>query len=601
MWAVGVHLDLAIAFFTCLPLLLWFLICREKFYRTKLHRVLFRLVFLGFWFVQIFLIFSEYYFFDEFKSRFNTVAVDYLLYPHEVFTNIWETYPVLIIVFTCLGGALGMVYLNEKIAREMWIIPVGRQMTFKMLGAAMLVTFVLGISISFKEHNVSNERIVSELANNGTVSFVSAAYTRNLDYQAFYRTLPREEAFQRTRRLLAQEGAEFSAHPDTTQRKISGSREKPKLNVVVFLEESLGSEFWGSLGRKEESLTPYLDRLATNQSILFENIYATGNRTVRGFEGVLASFPPLPGDSVVKRDRSEGLETIAQILKRDGYSTTFLYGGRGLFDSMRTFAVNNGYERFIEQKDFPNPTFTTAWGVCNEDLYNRTLVELRQSAKSGKPFFATILSVSNHKPYTYPAGRIAEDPNRKWRDYAVKYTDWAMGQFFEKVRTEPFYENTIFVVVADHGARVYGSESIPIHSYEIPFMILGPAVVKKPERISTLGCQLDVTPTILDLLGRPYESLLFGRSLFKPAAERHTLINHNREIGMFRDSHMVVLGLNKKVEYYHGDPKKGDLQRMEKPEPEDLELEKDATAMFEVADELYMQRRYRLPGVPPSN
>ena len=127
-------------------------------------------------------------------------------------------------------------------------------------------------------------------------------------------------------------------------------------------------------------------------------------------EGVLSSFPSLPGDSIVKRDKSDNVETIARVLRREGYSTVFLYGGRGVFDGMRSYAVRNGYERFIEQKHFANPTFTTAWGVCDEDLMNRTVDELRALNNSGKPFLATVLSVSNHKPYTYPKGRIPEDP-----------------------------------------------------------------------------------------------------------------------------------------------------------------------------------------------
>jgi phosphoglycerol transferase MdoB-like AlkP superfamily enzyme len=141
-----------------------------------------------------------------------------------------------------------------------------------------------------------------------------------------------------------------------------------------------------------------MDRLASEEGLLFTNIYASGNRTVRGFEGVLSSFPPLPGDSIVKRDRSQNVETIARILKRDGYQTIFLYGGRGLFDGMRSYALNNGYDRFIEQKHFEHPTFKTIWGVCDEDTFQRAIEEFRALSATGKPFCGTILSVSNHKP-----------------------------------------------------------------------------------------------------------------------------------------------------------------------------------------------------------
>jgi phosphoglycerol transferase MdoB-like AlkP superfamily enzyme len=202
--------------------------------------------------------------------------------------------------------------------------------------------------------------------------------------------------------------------------------------------------------------------------------------------------------------------------------------------------------------------------------------------------------VSNHKPYTYPKGRIPENPNGT-RDNVVKYTDWCLGQFFKAADQEAFWTNTIFVVVADHGARVYGSQDIPIFSYEIPLVILGPAVARQPQRLHATGCSLDVPPTILGLIGRPYESLFLGRDLLHdPPDTFHALLNHNRDIGMFAHDRMVVLGLQKKVEFYAGDPHVVNLELTPQPAPEDLELEKNAEAFFQVADELYMNRRYHL-------
>jgi len=266
-----------------------------------------------------------------------------------------------------------------------------------------------------------------------------------------------------------------------------------------------------------------------------------------------------------------------------------------VFAGMRSYAVRNGYERFIEQKHFANPTFTTAWGVCDEDLMNRTVDELRALNNSGKPFLATVLSVSNHKPYTYPKGRIPEDPDKQWRDHAVKYSDYALGVFFKRAKQEAFWTNTIFAVVADHGARVYGRQSIPIHSYEIPLLIAGPVVVKSPGRVGQLGCSLDVAPTLLGLLGRPYETLFFGRNLLKMQPEDgRVFLGHNRDIGMLARDRLVVLGLMKTDEFYEGDPKKIDLTPLHTPTEADRELEKDITAIYQVADDLYVNRKYAI-------
>jgi len=464
---------------------------------------------------------------------------------------------------------------------------------------AIAFTAIAIPTINFEQACISADRTLNELANNGAISFSAAAWTHNLDYTNFYKTLPLNEAYARTRKILAEPNSQFVEDGNSIRRHVLGDTNRPRLNLVVLLEESLGSEFWGCLGRKK-TLTPEMDQLAAEDGMLFTNLYANGNRTVRGMEGVLSSFLSLPGDSIVKRDRSDNVETLARILKRDGYSTIFLYGGRGVFDNMKPYAMRNGYDRFIEHNppfhtDYPKPTFTTAWGVCDEDIFNCAIEELRGLNETGKPFFATLLSVSNHKPYTYPKGRIPEEPGKKRREYAVKYSDYALGQFFKAAKKEAFWTNTIFAVIADHGARVYGNQSIPIHSYEIPLLIAGPAVIKEPSRIGQLGCSLDVGPTLLGLIGRPYESMFFGRDLLKMKPEDgRVFLNHNRDIGMLAHNRLVVLGLMQTDEFYEGDPKRIEMTPLAHPTESDLELEKDASAIYQVADDLYMHRRYRL-------
>jgi phosphoglycerol transferase MdoB-like AlkP superfamily enzyme len=594
VFLAGLHRDFLVALLATLPMLFWFWMVPEASFGKRWHRAFFLGVSFLVVFGTIFLLFIEFFFFEEFKSRFNTVAVDYLLYPYEVFVNIWESYHVGLFLLICLALTVAWLFAAHKLFARMWDTPFSRKSRFSHVAVVVVVAALLLPTIRLKGTNATADRTLNEVANNGSISFVAAAWTHHLDYGAFYKTLPRKEAYARTRKLLKEPQTEFVTEGDTTLRRVAGDPARPKLNVVIFLEESFGSEFWGCLGRTN-SLTPEMDKLAAEDGLLFTNLYANGNRTVRGMEGVLSSFPSLPGDSIVKRDLSDNVETIARVLKRDGYSTVFLYGGRGVFDGMRSYAVRNGYERFIEQKHFAKPTFTTAWGVCDEDLMNRAVDEFRDLAKTGKPFCATLLSVSNHKPYTYPKGRIPEDPDKQWRLHAVKYSDYALGVFFAKAKKESFWTNTIFAVVADHGARVYGKQSIPIHSYEIPLLIAGPAVVKTPARIPQLGCSLDVSPTILGLLGRPYETLFFGRDLLRTKPEDgRVLLGHNRDIGMLSGERLVVLGLMKTDEFYEGDPKKVDVSILKNPTEADRELEKDAIAIYQVADDLYTHRRYAI-------
>jgi len=589
---VGLHLDVVMTAILLLPLAIWTTMLAKRDWSTGWRRILMLIAFSLGWSILIFNLAAEGFFFEEFQSRYNTVAIDYLIYPHEVFVNIWESYPVVWIVSACLIAGISVTLFITRLAKPGWSTPKDYRAGIGWALAAV----VLGFSAGRQESHVSDERSVNELAGNTFSSLLYAATTRNLDYAAFYPTMERDEAFRRAKKIVLNPGESYTGGTHDLWRKVPGDPSRPKLNVCLLLEESLGSEFWGALGRKEPSLMPLMDEVATKEGWLFDNIYADGNRTIRGYEGVFSSFPPLPGDSIVARDRTENVETIAQVLGRDGYETMFVYAGRGVFDGTGKFAKSNGWKNFLELKDFKEPTFTTVWGVCNEDLYDRLLVEMRGYHDAGKPFLMTSMSVSNHKPYTYPAGRIPEAPNRT-RTNAVKYSDYALARFFEQAKKEPFWKDTIFVVVGDHGARVYGSQSIPIRSYEVPFLVLGPAVVSEPKRTSTLGCQLDIMPTVLGMIGRPYETSFFGHDLLKvqPEHER-VLLNHNRSVGIYADQRLVVFSLNKQVEYFTGDPKTGQMQPTTVTDEKMKELELDATALFQAGDDLYMNRRYTYGG-----
>lgn len=329
---IGLHLDAFVALAASLPWLLWFSVAPARWLAARWHRITTTALFGLGWSVGVFLFFVEYFFFEEFKSRFNTVAVDYLLYPKEVGTNIWESYPVVVIVLLSLGGGLWL-------ARTVWrwqanLAAAASQSPLRRwpaVAVAAVLLLALGLPLRLAEARFSSDRLLNELANNGQLSFLNAAFTRHMDYSAFYRTLPPEEAWRRCRALVGISEADGVKPAPSLQRDIPGNPNRPRLNVVLLIEESLGSEFWGVLGAgyngMTNSFTPCLDALAEREGLLFTNLYATGNRTIRGLEGVLASFPPLPGDSIVARDRSDHIETIATVLARDGYETFFIYGG----------------------------------------------------------------------------------------------------------------------------------------------------------------------------------------------------------------------------------------------------------------------------------
>jgi phosphoglycerol transferase MdoB-like AlkP superfamily enzyme len=637
LFLVGLHRDLVVSLLLSTPLGLWCAMTSSRGAKTpgRWSRALLP-VFLAFsWLLQVFLLVAEFNFFAEFNSRFNTVAIDYLIYPHEVFANMYQSFPLGWILGGVTAGGSVITWLLLKLAGpSRQTARSSSASSPRRAGSALswvLPVVLLTATLPLVPWQQSHDRVMNELGNNGLVAGVTAAVTRNLDYTAFYPHMDREAAYRRVKALLATPDSTYVDPHDVynLRRQIHGRPGSRPLNVCLLMEESLGSEFWGSLGRTKKdgtphTLTPHLDRLANEEGWLFDNLWADGNRTIRGFEGILASFPPLPGDSIVARDRTENVETLGRVMTRQGYETLFMYAGRSLFDGMGPFAIKNGWKRFLHQGNFEKPAFTNAWGVSNEDLYARAILEMRSMHETGKPFLLTMLSVSNHVPFTYPAGgpspldalhpedgkvapdypqgRISQNPDEHRREFAVRYVDWCLGRFFQEVKKEPFWQDTLFVVVADHGARVYGSQAVPIKSYEIPMLVLGPAVVKQPQRQSMLACQLDVAPTILGLTGQPYESLFFGRDLLHtpetPFAK--VLMHHNREVASYRDERMVVFGLNQSMEFFGGNPKSGKMAPLPGVDPRSAPVVDDATALFQVADDLYMNRRYRIDGVESS-
>lgn len=536
----------------------------------------------------LYLAVTEWFFFDEFASRFNYVAVDYLFYPHEVFINIWETYPV-------LEALIVVAILTTLIVwkgRRQLLLSLKTKAPFRcragLLAVIASVTALSLLTVGINASRISDNRVLNEITGNGIYSFFYAAMTNELDYEQYYTTTDEKTAHRRLQHLLADSISIFTDAGDqfSIDRLVDNDGLPEYDNIVLIIEESFSFEFSGNLNPSGPDATPRFDSLSRS-GLLFTNVYATGNRTVRGIEACLASFPPIPGRSIVKRPGCENLYTLPALLKQLGYNTVFLYGGRSYFDNLRHFAENNGYDRMIDQEDFDNPTFSTIWGVCDEDLLDKGITVFDSLAATGKPFFATMLTVSNHSPYTYPAGRIPFDPEERTRLNVVRYSDYAIGKFIADSKSHAFFDRTLFVFVADHGARVYGAQEVPIESYRIPLLFYCPRLIPSGREVDILCSQLDLAPTVLDLLGIDYVSQFFGRSILATSPEQsRALMSHNRDVALLREGRLAVLGIQQEQSLWQVDVNGSDLERIA-PEV-DSSLISDAIAYYQTAFSMFV-------------
>ncbi|MBK3747049.1 LTA synthase family protein [Stutzerimonas balearica] len=543
IYAEGAIYDLAYLAFAAVPLALYLALCPRKIWASRWHRFGLRLLLVLSLYAMLFTAVAEWLFWDEFGVRFNFIAVDYLVYSDEVIHNIMESYPLftLLGLLAALALALGLA-LQRPLSRALAAPSLPWRGSLATLagvaGLALAAALVVGQDFPRGSGGNAYQR---ELASNGPFQFFAAFRNNELDYPQFYATLPDAEIGSRLRREVAEPNARFlGKDPLDIRRAIDNPGQPRHLNVVLVTIESLSAKYLGSFG-DARGLTPNLDELRKH-SLTFTNFYATGTRTDRGLEAITLSVPPTPGRSIVKRiGRESGFASLGQQLGAQGYDSVFLYGGRGYFDNMSAFFGGNGY-RVVDQSsaDEADIHFKNAWGMADEDLYALAMREADADHAAGKPFLLQLMTTSNHRPYTYPDGRI-DIPSGDGREGAVKYTDYAIGQFLDKARRKPWFKDTLFVFVADHTAGSAGSQDLPVANYHIPLFVYAPGLIE-PREFAGLASQIDLAPTLLGLLNMDYVSTFFGRNLLREdAAPGRALIGNYQHLGLFDGRDLAIL------------------------------------------------------------
>jgi phosphoglycerol transferase MdoB-like AlkP superfamily enzyme len=531
---------------------------------------------------------SELTFWNEFGSRFNFIAVDYLIYTREVIGNIEESYPVGRWLAMLAAAAIVIVALTRRSLRTRDDDSRFGGRTLVVLGW-LVVTVVTAFTVNSAMKNRLQNTYVNSLAGNGIYEFFAAFRNANLDFHRFYRTLPDAEAYATVRRMLEAPNATWvSNDPHDITRAIHATGPEQHLNVVLITVESLSAGYLGVFGNPN-GLTPNLDRLAEH-SLFFENMYANGTRTVRGLEAVTLSIPPTPGDSLIKERHNENLFSLADIFNQRGYVSEFVYGGYGYFDNMNYFFGHNGYKD-IDRRDIPaNATIHSenVWGVADEDLYTLAMTQMDKIHAEGKPFFLHIMTTSNHRPYTWPQGRV-DLPQGK-RNGAVKYTDWAIGDFIRRMRAKPYFRDTVFVITADHCADSSGKSRIPINHYLIPLLIYSPAHIA-PRRIERMTSQIDIPPILLGLLHFSYRSRFFGHNVLNLPPDRDRAFPSTyQNLGYLRGDRLTILSPNRKLEQVKPDPVTGGATPYRQVDQADV---RQTIAAYQVAyDEFHSGRMH---------
>jgi phosphoglycerol transferase MdoB-like AlkP superfamily enzyme len=587
----GLAADAVQSLYLLAPLALWLGLAPDRWHVGRGTRALL----LGgsaLWlFSMLFVAACEYFFFEEFDARFNLVSVHYLMYPTEVAGDIRAEYPVTTLLAVAAVLALAVTALLRRPLTAGTRAPTPFRARVGVLLGMVATTLLTAFTFETNALGLSDNRVANELAANGPSSFFRALQTSEIGYHAYYATRDRNANLDTLAASLVNAGGRFTR---LSEGRLD--REFParlgglgKLNVILVSSESFGAEFSRLYG-SERDWTPRFDRYA-QQGLWFANTYSSGTRTVRGLEAITSSIPPIPSESVVRRPGNADISTLGKVLRGHGYHTSFLYGGYGYFDNMNAFYASNGYEVLDRNAMTKPPRFENIWGVADEDLFDMTLAHADSLAAAGKPFFLHVMTTSNHKPFTFRSGLESSGIKAQGggRESGVRYADHAQGYFLAEAAKHGWFDDTIFIIVADHGARVYGREEIPLKTYEIPLMFYAPKHIA-PRRVDGLTTQLDIAPTLMGLLGLPYTAPWFGRDVLNtPEQGRVAFFSHNHNVAMLRDGRLTTLGLRNAVSQLNYDRAR-DRYSPASPAPDDVDL---AIAFYQTAFEQFREGLYR--------
>lgn len=592
----GLIYDLGVSMFivSCYAIFLLFL--PQRWNKSWLHQLI---SYIGLFLMMVIIIFSffaELTFWQEFESRFNFIAVDYLVYTYEVIHNISESYPLPLLIgaVLLLSGFTVWVFVKRGIFKRTFEsdTPFRSRLLYSVGIIGLCLFYGLFVSNSWAESG--NNRYENELSKAGIYSIFSAFKNNELNYNQFYKMLNEQQAFRIIRDQLKEPNSTFLYNSKSIKRTITGSGQAYKPNVIMITVESLSADFMEHFGNTEH-LTPVLDSLAKS-NLLFTGMYATGTRTVRGMEALSLAVPPTPGSSIVRRPANDSLSTIGHIFEQAGYLRGFYYGGDGYFDNMNQYFGGNGYDvtdrgrnvmagddylskRTIIKDDQVH--FENAWGISDGDLYDAVIRGSDQQFKSGKPFYNFVMTTSNHRPFTYPSGEI-DIPSGSGRNGALRYTDYAIGQFIKKISQKPWFNNTVIIIVADHCASSAGKNEIDISKYHIPCLVLN-LPGSKGKVISQMCSQIDIYPTLFKLLGWSYQSNLYGKDVLAAGYVPRALLGTYQKLAYLKRDSLVILSPQQKLETFIYDKKKNEQQ------PASLKgsVKEEAIAQYQTAYDLF--------------
>ena len=595
----GARFDLRLIVYLCIPLSLS-LLSSGAMRARRLHVAWLTLATS----LCLFFAVAELNFYREFHQRLNSLVFQYMQEDlSTVLSMIWNGFPVLRLLLVWALATLLLAWLFRRIeqatrASDHAALPrwPARTAVFVILLLICVVaargTLRSGPPLRWGDAYTTDSMFANHLGLNGTLTLVDAAsnYFSDQRDNSWKATLPEDEALQITRDMLLTPRDHLIDADKAAVRRVYTPPAEGQLpqvrNVVVILMESMAGRYIGAMGNRD-GITPNFDALA-REGLLFQRVFSNGTHTHQGMFATMACFPNLPAFEYLMRmpEGSHQFSGLPQLLSARGYDDIYVYNGSFSWDNQSGFFGNQGMRNFVGREDFVDPVFIDpTWGVSDQDMFARGADELARLGRQGKPFYALLQTLSNHTPYALPENlpveRVTGHGSLDEHLTAMRYADWSLGQFFARARQEPYFKDTLFVVLGDHG---FGNDEqiseMDLSRFSVPLLLIGPGVQETfGSGSTTVGSQIDVVPTIMGRLGQPVQQQCWGRDLLalppgdegvaviKPSGSDQTvgLVTGDRILVKPRDRearlYRYQLGHDARAEAIDDEPARSELER----------------------------------------
>lgn len=397
----------------------------------------------------------------------------------------------------------------------------------------------------------SKDQTLNNAAVNTEWNLISSLLASRMTKSNPYLYLDKREADAKVKAL-------YASAKDTTINILTTNRP----NVVLVIIESFTADLIKTLGG-ETDVTPNFDNLI-HQGVLFSNVYSTGSRTDKGLIGTLAGFPTLAAGSIVKwPEKMQKLPAISQSLFRNGYHTSFFYGGESEFDNYKAFILGHNYQKLIDRNDFKN-NGGTSWGQFDEVVFARQAEELN---KEPQPFFSTLLTLTNHEPYglpgTYKFGKA--DNIAKFKSTAY-YTDSCINAYLNNAKKQAWYKNTLFVFIADHGHLLpkNNQEIFEPRRYHIPLLFYGDVIKEefRGKKFENTGSQSDLAATLLSQLNIDTKNFSWSKNLLNPYSNSFAFFSWDNGMGFINNQQCITFDNVGKTVLYNNSKDAGQTEKM---------------------------------------